>query len=92
MLGFWFCCGLVNLGFDLCHPRMFGAGSLSKRVKANLKSLSKMLVLLFLLEGKKKEINSRAITAWPESNPLVTFMPLTLPEKVILKKYSYYMH
>lgn len=51
-----------------------------------------MLVLLFLLEGKKKEINSRAITAWPESNPLVTFMPLTLPEKVILKKYSYYMH
>jgi len=51
-----------------------------------------MLVLLFLLEGKKKEINSRAITAWPESNPLVTSMPLTLPEKVILKKYSYYMH
>lgn len=52
-----------------------------------------MLVLLFLLEeGKKKKINSRAITAWPESNPLVTSMPLTLPEKVILKKYSYYMH
>lgn len=33
---------------------MFGAGGLSKRVKANLKSLSKMLVLLFLLEGEKK--------------------------------------
>lgn len=54
-----------------------------------------MLVLLFLLRGirkKKKKINSRAITSWPESNPLVTSMPLTLPEKVILKKYSYYMH
>lgn len=62
-----------------------------EREKANLKSLSKMLVLLFLLEEKKK-INSRAITAWPESNPLVTSMPLTLPEKVVLKKYSYYMH
>lgn len=64
-------------------------------MKANLKSLSKMLVLLFLLRGirkKKKKINSRAITSWPESNPLVTSMPLTLPEKVILKKYSYYMH
>lgn len=62
-------------------------------MKANLKSLGKMLVLLFLLEGKKKKkINSRAITTWPESNPLVTSMPLTLPEKVILKKYSYYMH
>lgn len=66
-------------------------------MKANLKSLSKMLVLLFLLRGikekkKKKKTNSRAITSWPESNPLVTSMSLTLPEKVILKKYSYYMH
>lgn len=52
-----------------------------------------MLILLFWLEGGGKEkINSRAITTWPESNPVVTSVPLTLPEKVILKKYSYYMH
>lgn len=69
MLGFWFCCGLVNLGFDLCHPRMFGAGGLSKRVKANLKSLSKMLVLLFLLEGEKKRDKQQSYysLAWVQS-------------------------
>lgn len=63
-------------------------------MKASLKSFSKMLILLFRLEGGgvEEKINSRAITTWPESNPVVTSVPLTLPEKVILKKYSYYMH